>query len=147
MNDEDKTQVTKAAARFRGACERYRDEHENPFASMKYFPDGCCTLASEAFLRFLRDEEIGDGILLNFCRVSSSRLKHDIVLIKEWAVDITSDQFKDETRAVIVRSESDLPKKWRLLHRFTLDELAVRRNDPVLQQMYEDIKAYLPDHG
>jgi hypothetical protein len=112
---------------------------------MKYFPNGCCTLASEAFLRFLRDEEFGEGLLLNFCRAPQDHLNHDIILIKEWTVDITGDQFEDETRPVIVRRERDLPRKWRLLHRFNLDELSMRRSNPVLALMYKHIRAFLPD--
>ena len=144
MKQSEKALIIKTATRFRIACERYRDEHEKPFAVMKYFPNDCCTLASEAFLRFLRDEEIGEGFLLNFCRVPSKFKNHDIVLISGWTVDITGDQFKGVSRPVIVRRECDLPKRWRLLHRYTLDELVARRSDPVLPQMYQDIRAFLP---
>ena len=95
-------------------------------------------------MKYIRGEGIGEGVLLNYKRIPNKDLsRHDIVLVLGWTVDITRDQFEGEDRPVILQRESDLPKKWNLLNRFTLDELLARRSRPELASMYEDIMGFL----
>lgn len=141
------------ATRFRMACERYRDEHDHPFASMVRFPKDCCTLASVGLWFFLQEEGIGEGELLNFQINPKNVLSgHDIVGIQGWAIDITADQFPFEPppsyfgktdRRVIVQRESELPATWRLLNRFSSRNPTGQFKDEKRRQMYRDICGYL----
>ena len=140
--DEHFLQVTDAATRFRRACERYRDEHDNPFASMKHFPKNCCSLASVAFMRFLRDKGIGEGVLLNFEYDTSKHYRHDVVLINGWTVDLTRDQFDGEDRPVVIEREEDLPRSWELRELYTFDQLGGSRNEEHIR-MHRDIQKFL----
>ena len=145
MNEQQYSALVTAANHFRAGCERYRDEHEQPFASMRNFPRGCCTLASELFLRYLRDERLGEGELLNFRRRRVDFMSnHDLVCVQGWTIDLTADQFPRERRPIIVRREVELPTSWTLLHRFTLDQLLARRTAPELVAMYQDIRSFVP---
>ncbi len=135
------------ASQFRYACEKYRDEHEYPFASMKYFPRGCCTLASEALLRYLRDEGIDGAELLNYRVHREKMINHDFIYVLDWAIDITADQFPKEERHVVVRKIADLPKTWKPLKRFTLDQLIEKNSvegECTLLKMYNDIREFIP---
>ncbi len=95
-------ELRKIALAFRKSFES-ADLRQAP-GNLPYFPDGCCTCASLFIATFLRDK-----YGLNFKRIDSGHRNgspHEWIEIDGIIVDITADQYKDSSSAVIVKEKS-----------------------------------------
>ena len=94
------------------------------FKLLKYFPNSCCKLSCQILAYYLSENSIVPQAEITFivnatrqwngCKWISGNMfeknvqSHTWLRIKNWEVDITADQFNDQTRKIIIEKKS----KW-----------------------------------
>lgn len=99
--DTYKSNLTKAATRFRAAIEKC-DLATLPTIGLQNFPYGACGDAALLLAKYLQEDEHGD-----FDYVLGNRKGHSHAWLQSASliIDITADQFKDQEATVIVTED------------------------------------------
>jgi hypothetical protein len=102
MGDPYRDRVFSFASQFRAAI-LATDPSTNPLVTLQHFPHGACADASLLLAKFLQVRECGLSLFMLGRR---SRQCHAWLQLQHLVVDITADQFHDQSAAVIVSSNS-----------------------------------------
>lgn len=102
MDDPHRDTLFELAFRFRLAIER-SDPATSSLATLRSFPRGACSDASLLLAKYLQVNRCG---LSHFVLGKRRRAVHAWLLLHDFIIDITADQFADQPARVLVTTDS-----------------------------------------